>query len=899
VAGVAREAAVGPVGEFCAALRRLRADSGADIAVLARQLGVSRTQLYAVLAGEVRRPPDWDRVVRPLVEACTGGDQAALAWWRRRHAVLVEVAEEMRRRDRAARRAGPGGVPAEAVAARPAEIRFSLPPDTAAFTGRDAELTQIAAAAAAGGVIAVRGIGGMGKTALAVHAARLLAGRFPDRQLFIDLHAHTPGRDPLVPEAALAGLLAAAGVDPGRMPGDLAGRSALWRDKLAGQRAVLVLDNAASSAQVAPLLPGAAGCLVLVTSRRHLGDLPGPALPLLLDALSPGQAQEMFARLAPRATAGPEAAELAELAGCLPLAVSLLARVHGRHPSWTLADVITETRSRLLTLTAENQSVAAAFGVSYRYLAPDRQELFRRLGLHPGTTTDACAAAALAGVSLPEAASLLDALQGEGLLTETGYRRYGMHDLIRRYARDLAASDPAAGRDQALGRLLDYYQDTAGVAEALLALQPRARPPGSRRTPPGAAPGLADRARALTWARAERENLLACLDHATRAGLAARVVALTAGLTTLLRHDGPWSDAISRHATAAQAAQRTGDKQARAGALTSLAVTQRLTGDLPAAARTLETALGIHRAIADRPGQARALSELGIIRWQAGDLPGAASALEEALGIYPAIGDRPGQASALSELGVARQLAGDYPAAASALEAALGISRDLGDPLREAHALNHLAAVRLRTGDSPGAARAAQAALDICRATGDRLGQADALAGLGAARQLTGDYQGAAEALEAALGIHRHLGDRLGQASALTRIGTLRRRTGGYPAAAGALEEALGITRDIGNQAGQADALNELGILCRARGDLPRARARHQQALDLARRIGSPWNEAGALAGLGRCALAEGRTADALAGLRQAQEIFRRTGAADAADVAAELIALAQAGPDA
>jgi hypothetical protein len=161
----------------------------------------------------------------------------------------------------------------------------------------------------------------------------------------------------------------------------------------------------------------------------------------------------MFARLVPRAV-WPDAAvdELVRLAGFLPLAISLLARVYARHPSWTLADLAAETRETMLTLAAEKDSVAAAFEVSYRYLDPDQREFFRRLGLHPGTTIDSYAAAALAGTGLREAARYLDALHGEGLLTEAGYRRYGMHDLIRRYARDHTAADPAPGRGQALDR---------------------------------------------------------------------------------------------------------------------------------------------------------------------------------------------------------------------------------------------------------------------------------------------------------------------------------------------------------------------------------------------------------------------------------------------------------------
>jgi hypothetical protein len=321
----------------------------------------------------------------------------------------------------------------------------ALPPDTAAFTGRIAELERIMAAAATGGrVVAIRAIDGMpgvGKTTLAVHAAYRLAGQFPGRPLFIDLHGHTPGRDPVAPGAALAHLLAAASADACALPADLAGRAAAWRDRMAGERALVVLDNAASSGQVAPLLPGAPGCLVLVTSRRHLAGLPGVIVPVLLEVLAPGQAREMFLRLAPRAGDSPvgEIAEVVRLAGFLPLAIALLAGVYGRHPSWTLADLATETRTSLLALAADNDAVAAAFAVSWQHLTPARQDFIRRLSLHPGTIVDPRGAAALGGLPPPQAARLLSALHADGLLTAVGYRRYGMHDLIRRYAGDRAA----------------------------------------------------------------------------------------------------------------------------------------------------------------------------------------------------------------------------------------------------------------------------------------------------------------------------------------------------------------------------------------------------------------------------------------------------------------------------
>jgi DNA-binding SARP family transcriptional activator len=701
------------------------------------------------------------------------------------------------------------------------EMACSLPPDTAAFTGRQAELGRITAAvtqaAGSGGVVAICAIGGMpgvGKTALAVHAAHLLKDRFPDRQLFVSLHAHTPGQDPVIPQAALAGLLAAVGVDARYLPADLAGRTALWRDRMAGQKALLVLDNAACTAQVAPLLPGSEGCLVLVTSRRHLGDLPGAAAPVQLPVLPAQEAREMFVRLAPRAAAGPDdaVAELAALAGFLPLAVSLLARVYARHPSWTLADLAAETRAGMLTLTAEHDSLGAAFEMSYRHLAPGQQQFFRRLGLHPGTSTDSYAATALAGISLQEAAVQLDALHGEGLLTETGHRRYGMHDLIRSYARDLAATDPPGSRQQALDRLLDYYQHTAALAEKLLARQASTRPAPALQEIPDAVPGLTGTTRALAWARAERAILIACLDQVTAAGQHARVVALTAATASLLRLDGPWTSAITRHAAAVQAARHLGDRLAQANALNDLGDARYLTGDHRGAARALEQALDISRDTGDRLGQRNALTILGRVRRLTGDYHGAAQAGEEALSISRDIGDRLGQGNALTYLGNVRRLTGDYRGAARALEQALGFYRDLGNRLGQAHALYNLGTLWRTAGDYRGAAWALEQALDIYRDLGDRGGEADTLNETGALYRVRGDPGQATKHHWQALNLSREIASPHDEACALAGLGRCALALGRTGDAAESLRQARDIFQRIG-EAEAADVAAELDNL--------------------------------------------------------------------------------------
>jgi len=198
--------------------------------------------------------------------------------------------------------------------------------------------------------------------------------------------------------------------------------------------------------------------------------------------------------------------------------------------------------------------------------------------------------------------------------------RYRMHDLIREHARTLAGRlDPDGDRDQATGRLLDYYQHTAARAEALLARQDRTAPAPAADTMPTAVPVLAGREEALAWARAERTNLLACLDQATATGQHARIIALTAGLAGLLRHDGPWAEAITRHATAVQAARHRGDRLAQADALTNLGDVRRLAGDYPGAARALQEALDIYPDLGDRGGEVEALNESGILSMAHGD----------------------------------------------------------------------------------------------------------------------------------------------------------------------------------------------------------------------------------------------------------------------------------------
>ena len=782
----------------------------------------------------------------------------------------------------------------------------TLPRDVAAFTGRYRELAELVdAAAGASTVVSICAIGGMagtGKTALAVHAAHRLAALFPGGQIFLSLHGHTHGQQPADPADALASLLATIGVPAAQIPASLEARTALWRDRAAQRRLLLILDDAISSEQVAPLLPGTGGGLVLITSRRHLSALDG-ARPVSLDSLPPDEAAALLARLSGRSGLTPQdgaVTELVGLCGCLPLAIGMVARQLLHHPAWTAsgrAAQLAAAADRLEVLTTENLSVAATFDLSYADLTGDQQRLFRRLGLHPGNDIDGYAAAALDGTSLADARRGLEDLYDQYLLVETTTGRYRLHDLLREHARALASRlDTDHEREQATARLLDYYQHTISRANALTARQtrPAAAAAAAGQAAPTGAPDLAEPEDALAWARAERASLLACVDHATAAGDHVRVVSLTAGLSGLLQRDGPWTEAISRHTVAIAAAQDLGDRLGEASALNDLGILRRLTDDYAGAARSHQEALRICSEHGDQLGEASARTELGAALQMSGDYPAAAAALEHALSIYRQIGSRLGEANALSRLGDMRQHTGDFPAAAAALEHALGIYRQIGNRLGQANALNRLGDVRQHTGDYPAAAQAQDQALGMYRDLGDRLGEANALNGLGDVHRQTGDYPAAAHAYEEALGIYRQIGYRLNEATALGSLGVVLRLTRDYPAAASALEQALGIYGQIGSRLGETAALNELGALHLDSGELARAEACHRHALELARAIDDSWDEAHALAGLGHCAVAAGRTKEAGAQLGQALEIFQRIGSAEAGELSAELDVLSR-----
>lgn len=766
-----------------------------------------------------------------------------------------------------------------------------LPPANSAFIGRTAELelvSQLVERAqphvrSSGGVIGISAIGGMagvGKTAFAVHAAHEFAPHFPDGQIFVRLHGHTPGQRPVEPSEALVALLRAVGVAAEQTPLGLEARAGLWRDRIAGKRLLVLLDDATGSDQVLPLLPGSAGSLVLVTSRRRLIALP-EAMPITLNTLNPEEAEQLLVTLVARDDARepvPGMSDVVRLCGYLPLAISLMAGKLKNHPAWRISDLasdLTSAKNRIATLRAENVSVAAAFDLSYQELSEEEQRLFRRLGLHPGTDVDAYAAAVLVDTDVDTARSLLDGLYVSHLADEPSRGRYRLHDLLREHALILSAADDSADSNSAIERLLHYYINAAQQADRHLARRSHT----AARVPTGVKasyiPEITNTGQAVSWMEVERTNLLATANYAATNGRPADAIALAIAMHGFLRTNGNWDQALEIHRTALAVARATHDELGEAETLNNLGVIQRLTRDYPAARESLTNALGLYRKLNNPLGEANVLNYLGVVQRLTGKYPGAQICFTQALQIYQRLGNLLGQANALNYLGVLQQAVGDHQSAVLSQEQSLQLYQRLNDPFGEANVLSDLGAVQRLLGEYEAASESLRRALTLYEEAGSRFGQANALKYLGVVQEFTGDYTSSTASLLRALDLYRDVGSRLGEANVLKYLGIGRERVGAYEEAEIAFLNAQELYQKLGNLLGEANILNSLGDLALKTNELVKANSFYQQAIATARAGRVPFEEARGLEGNGMCHLRDGHDNEGVALLKQALSIYR------------------------
>jgi len=825
------ETAAGPELSFAGLLRQFRAEARLTQEELAEAAGLSPRSVSDLERG-VNRTARKD-TARMLADALSLAGQV-------RELFVAAARGRVQAVEVLAARGGPA--PRAPVVA----ATQTLPRDIGSFTGREPELARLLADVTTddgpAGIHAIDGMAGIGKTTLAVHAAHRLAGRFPDGQFFLPLHAHTPGRPPVSPADALASLLLTVGVAGPHIPPDLEARAGRWRDHVAGQRILLLLDDAAGHEQVRPLLPGTPGSLVLITSRRRLTALEDAEV-ISIGTLAPDEAGALLARLSGRAElAGMDGpgGEITRLCGYLPLAIGMLARQLRHHPARSgaeLAASLTAARGRLEVMRAENLSVAAAFDLSYQDLTAAQQRLFRRLGLAPGPDIDAYAAAALDEVSLQTASGQLDELYDQNLISEPRVGRYLLHDLLREHARALAEADDPASSRAAIGRLVNYYAHVAAAASTHIATWTTAggRPPPT--SPPAWVPDLPGSESAADWLESERPNLHAAVGYAAAQDMPRHAIAIATAMGGFLRARGHWDQASDQYQTALAAAIQAGDRPGEAGALDELGLLHQITGNYPAASGRLVRAVALYRDLGDLPGQVYALNHLGLVQTDVADYPAAEDSHREALALARSIGDRLAEGVSLTDVGQVQQWTGDYAAAIANHERALAIFRSLGS----------------------------------------RFDEADALCELGFATSLMGDQETAAARHREALELFRSLGDRLGQSWAHDGLGLVQMATGDYPAAAASMQRALRLNRELGARHSQALTLNNLGGLSLRTSATQQARDYHSQALAIARDLGAPLEEARALDGIGHCLLSDD-TAEAAVYLRQALAIYQRIG---------------------
>ncbi|GAA1551219.1 BTAD domain-containing putative transcriptional regulator [Dactylosporangium maewongense] len=662
------------------------------------------------------------------------------------------------------RQAGAPETPAPQPAA-PVPAAAQLPLDLHSFTGRTAELDRLDAILEEAVVLAtVTGTAGVGKTSLTVHWAHRVAGRFPDGQLYADLNGFGGADTVVTPAQAVRGFLDALGVPPRRVPADLAAQTALFRSLTSGRRILIVLDNARDADHARPLLPGGPGCLVVVTSRTNLAGLIAAegAQPVPLDLLTHGEATRLLARRLGRARLDAEPSAVDEIvAACagLPLALAIVAARAALRPHQPLADLAAELRDDLdqFDVGDTRGDVRAVFSSSYRTLSDAAARLFRLIGLHPGPDISAPAAASLLGVPVKEARTLLADLVRAHLLTEPAAGRFAAHDLLRRYAAELAAKDPAGERTAATRRLLEYYLHTAFAATTLQhpfqVRVPDPAPPSAGVVPPA----LADQAAASRWFAAEYPVLTAAVHAAATTGFDSLAWQIAWTLTNFFQRQGRHHDWIATQRVALAAAHRCGDRHGEAH---------------------LQRVLGRgHLALANYDD--------------------AHAALTASLELFRGLDDPVGRAATHLNLGEVHEAQGDNAAALDHAEQALALYRTTDRPSSLAYALNASAWYHIELGDPGQAVGHCRQALALQQKIDDRHGQAATLDTLAYAHHRMGVFADAIACYRRAVALTHALADSPNEAGIGDRLGDALFDSGDLPAAQAEWRKAMKIYDEL------------------------------------------------------------------------------------------------------
>ncbi|NUT91824.1 MAG: tetratricopeptide repeat protein [Saccharothrix sp.] len=659
-----------------------------------------------------------------------------------------------------------GGVHVHATGPPAFAAPRQLPRTVTHFTGRESELDTLDAVSAGQPstvvISAIAGMGGVGKTTLAVHWAHKRQEHFPDGTLYVDLRGFDPG-PPLSPERVLTSFLTALGVPTERVPADQEAKAGLFRSTLAGRQVLVVLDNAATPHQVRPLLPGHPGCLVLITSRDRLRGLAvrDGLHRVNLDVLPPAEAHSLLRKTIGSARADHEpgaVAELARLCGHLPLALRIAADRTTDRPHLTVTDLARELateRQRLDALAEDDEttSLRAVFSWSHQALPAETAHVFRLLGLHPGPTISLAAATALTGTTSARTRRHLETLTNAHLLTETGYARYQFHDLLRDYAAERAsAEEPAHSQAAATSRLYAWYLHTAHAA--LFAYYPQHPEIPVDSKPPDCQPlTFTTRDEARTWFTAEHANLMSIVRHAPAVNQHTVGWQLPNALDCYLSDEHHPADQITVHRLGLEAARHLGDQLGQRWAHGHLGEAYQGARRYSEAIACFHEQLIIATTIGDLFGEGAALGDLAHTYNVLGRYSEAADLSRRALAIYRAIGHRRNEAINLTNLGFALHGMGQHQEAVSLLHEGLDIAIAIEAFGLQAFALRQIGATLHRQGRSREAVEHLERAASLDLALRTDYSYAETLVELGAVLDDIGSRDQARGAWREALAI--------------------------------------------------------------------------------------------------------------------------------------------------
>ncbi|GAA3624558.1 tetratricopeptide repeat protein [Lentzea roselyniae] len=750
----------------------------------------------------------------------------------------------------------------------PAAVPRQLPAAVPGFTGRAKAFKELTALLEGGSRLAVVcGIPGVGKTALAVQWAHQVASRFPDGQLYLDLRGYSSG-PPVTPDQALALAIRAFGVPGEEIPLQQDAMVGVYRSITSDKRVLVMVDNAPSAAHVRPLVPGGPGCLTVVTSRDRLAGLVARdgAHRLELGVLTPEEAPAVVISVlgAERVLREERAVdELVRLCGYLPLALRITAANLADRPHQTIAELMAELTAgdRLTALEVEGDEDAAVrttFDHSYAALDPLARKLFRRMGTAPGPELPARAAAALLG--RPDADAALRTLVTAHLVEVRSAGRYGLHDLLRLYARErCAAEESDAG--QSIGRLYAQYLDLAVAAARAV------RPDFSVLATITPQHTFANATEALQWFDAERSTLVTAIERAESLGQAPMAWLLTdalRGCYWLRRHTAEWL-AVARVGLAA-AAQHPG---AAAAMHLSLGTAHWGAGDHRAAATHFEQAVEFSRAAGDRFREFSTLGNLGAVYSELGSLDQAADCFRRELTFYGEIGDTARRARSLGNLGLTEMRLGRLVEAAADLQLAVELREEIGETRSAANSLGALGVVHRYLGDLDRAAHFLRRAQQLNHDHEDRVSEAAAFDDLARVHRDAGRPQEALRCAEQALSLAKGLG-RVEIDALITAAAVRGSRDD--------LRQAWRRAVAIGYGHGVADALVELAWLDLAAGDADAAVRDASQAHERADATGQSILAGLALVALTRAYEAHGDAAAASETGLRADEVLTRAG---------------------